>query len=275
MPDFTPYIYRYHSSNRPSLYFNGGENCEDNLFLGIELEFDTRNSRIGWRDNKLDLIEESNLLWGNNTFIYYMNDGSLHNGLEMITQPATFEYHVANKEKYKELFDIIKKHGFKSQSFKNCGLHIHFNKNFFKNDADLYIMNLLYIVEKFWREFVLFSRRNYDSVQRWSDKYSKKPEEIVGDMHKLYCNLSRYKAVNLTNRNTIEFRIYKGTLDIDDFFATLEFTKNVIYCAKTYSPIELQNMTFEKLIETSPELVRYWKKCNRKSAINKLPSTLR
>lgn len=115
--DLEPKIYRYHSCYRPSLYFCGARDDGNNLFLGFELEFDTRKSLAACRSNKMDIIEKSNRLMGNNTDIYYMIDSSLTNGLEMISQPATYEFHVERYNVYKELFDYIKEHGFGSQSF--------------------------------------------------------------------------------------------------------------------------------------------------------------
>lgn len=273
---FKPIIYRYHSINRPSVYFNGGEDDGCNLFLGIELEFDTRSKYAGLRDNKLDLIRGSNIIFDNSSFVYYMNDGSLYNGLEMITQPATYEYHSSIIDKYKELFDMISGHGFKSQSYQSCGLHIHFNRSYFNDgNEDLYTVNLLYLVEKFWRDLVLFSRRDYPRLQRWADKYKDKPDEVVKRYKERHLyGTSRYRAVNLCNRDTIEFRIYRGTLDISDFMATLELTKNLIIAAKTKTVQELQDMKFSELI-TSRNLLRYNNKCHRKNAINKLPDELK
>ena len=270
----SPMIYRYHSANRPDVEFYGGKDDGKNLFLGIELEFDTRNSSIGNRYNKFDLIKKSNDIFESNSYIYYMNDGSLTYGLEMITQPATYEYHFSSIEKYRALFSEICNHGFKSQSYQSCGLHIHFNRNYFYENPDLYTMNLLYLVEKFWKDLVLLSRRNYNKIIRWANKYNQKPEEIVDTYKYRKWQLGRYKAINLTNINTIEFRIYRGTLDIDDFMATIELTKNLIVAAKTKSVDELHEMKFEELL-TSDNLIRYNKKCHRKSAINKLPNDLK
>lgn len=272
MSNLEAYIYRYHSSCRPAVYFCGGEDNGENLFLGIELEFDTRSYSVASRANKIDLIEKSNKIFNNNTYIYYMNDGSLWQGLEMITQPATYDYHCDNIEKYKQLFNEITEHGFKSQSFQSCGLHIHFNRSYFNDNEDLYTINLLYLVEKFWKDLVLLSRRNYNKIVRWADKYNKKPEDVLEDVKKY--RVDRYRAINLTNRDTIEFRIYRGTLNIDDFMATLELTKNLIVASKTKSVMELQQMKFEDLI-TSENLKRYNKFCHRKSAIDKLPYDLK
>lgn len=274
MSDLTPYIYRYHSTYRPEIYFNGGEDNGDNLFLGIELEFDTRKHDVGSRENKIDLIQKSNNIFENNTYIYYMLDGSLTKGLEMITQPATYNYHMEMRNKYEELFSMIKEKGFKSQSYKDCGLHIHFNRSFFSTNEDLYIINLLYLIEKFWKDLVLLSRRNYDALQRWARKDDKNPEDVIKEIKNRPSARNRYHAINLVNYNTIEFRFYRGTLDIDDFMAIIELTKNLIVCAKNKNTIELQSMKFSDLL-TSPILIKYSNKCHRKSAIDRLPEHLK
>ena len=279
-------IFRYHSLYRPKVYFVNKDRvlCAEEqiepsnaneIYLGIELEFDTRSDSVGKRSNKLHLINESNDIFGNNTFAYYMNDGSLTKGLEMITQPATFEAHVSIEDKYTELFETIKEHGFKSDSYSTCGLHIHFNRNYFNENPDLYTVNLLYLTEKFWKDLVIFSRRNYEKIQRWADKYYEKPESVVNKFKtSVFVNhYERYKAINLTNPNTIEFRLYRGTLIPEYFFATLELTRNMIYFAKNKSVSELQLLTFEDLL-TSENLLRYNKFCHRKSVMKKLPSNI-
>ena len=279
-------IYRYHSCNRPKLYFinkdktlsedeqNFIEN-KNQLYLGIELEFDSRIVEVGFRNNKINLIHSSNQIFGNNTFAYYMNDGSLSHGLELITQPATYEVHEEILDKYTEVFNMIKEHGFKSDSYSTCGLHIHFNRNYFDDNPDLYTINLLYLTEKFWKDLVLMSRRNYDRLTRWANKYSDEPQKIVDDMkHNRYYHCDRYKAINLTNENTIEFRIYRGTLVPEFFMAILELTRNMIIFAKTRTPEELQSLDFMSLI-TSERLKKYYNLCHRKSALNKLPDFLK
>ena len=68
-----------------------------------------------------------------------------------------------------------------------------------------------------------------------------------------------YYAVNLTNENTIEFRMFRGTLKVDTFLATLQFVNNCIIAAKTKSAEEIQQMKFEELI-TGRTLTSYWRK---------------
>lgn len=280
-PNIIPYnsIFNYHSPNRPFVYFVDtqhptGSEKEGVLYLGVEVEFDTSKSQAARLSNKHELINISNEIFGNNTFAYYMRDGSLSKGLELITQPATFNAHEALEDKYRQLFAAIKDHGFGSDRFQTCGYHIHFNRSYFSDNPDLYTMNLLYLVEKFWRDLVLLSRRDYDRIVRWANRYNDTPEKVVNEAKNGLHHFDRYHAVNLTNANTIEFRIYKGTLDVEKFLATMELTRNLVVAAKTKSPCELQSMQFSELI-TSGRLQKFSQTCHTKKAEEKLPYFLK
>ena len=60
-----------------------------------------------------------------------------------------------------------------------------------------------------------FYKQKLDKLQRWANKYDSTPEKVLEDM-KGY-KLDRYKDVNLTNADTIEFRLFRGTLNINTF----------------------------------------------------------
>lgn len=267
-----PLIYRYHSLYRPSLYFSLNEDevhansFLDNMpFMGFELEFNTVHRDIGRRSNLIDLIQKSNNIFGNNTFIYYMRDGSIGYGLEMISQPATYEFYLAHEDLLKQNFENILNHGFTAGY--SCGLHIHFNKDYYGDKCDECTEKILTIIDKFWKELVYFSRRRYSRIENWSDKYKEQPKEIVSSMK---CGLfpSRYHVLNVRNRNTLEFRIYASTLDLDNFFATLELTKNMVVASKELSMEQIQNLTFDYFL-TSDNLKRYYKKYSSASRIKK------
>lgn len=270
-----PLIYRYHSIYKPGLYFsiNKDEVDKDNTiatifnvpFMGFELEFNTVHRDVGRRSNLINLIEQSNNIFGNNTFIYYMRDGSIGYGLEMISQPATYNFFVKHKDLLKQNFDNILAHEFTAGY--RCGLHIHFNKDYFEDKCDECTEKLLTIIDKFWENIVFASRRQYPRIERWSRKYDMEPKEIVHDMK---CGLfpDRYHVLNVRNLNTLEFRIYASTLNIDDFFATLELTKNMIVASKELTMGEIQNLTFDYFL-TSPNLKKYYKKYSSKMRTKK------
>ena len=54
----------------------------------------------------------------------------------------------------------------------------------------------------------------------------------------------RYKCVNVTNRNTVEIRIMRGTLKLSTFLATLDF---IITVAKNANNISWENINDWKL----------------------------
>lgn len=242
-------IHSYHHSHNHSVQFFGGTDDGNTLFEGVELEIDNGEDREETASEMLECMP--------NNFITMENDGSLDCGFENITQPATLEYHMSIRANYEDMFAIAKDNGFRSHNTNTCGYHIHFNRSFFEDKHDENVAKLLYLVEKFWDELVKFSRRNYDNLDRWAKKYDKTPDEVVEDMK---CrNLDRYHAINLTNRNTIEFRMFRGTLKSETFFATLQLVDTIVRYVKDHTNNDIQSLQFTDLLITD-ELKSYWER---------------
>lgn len=76
---------------------------------------------------------------------------------------------------------------------------------------------------------------------------------------------SRYYAVNLENWNTIEFRMYRGTLNLSTIMATLQFTKALCFYAKNTELEECMKISWNDLVTAlldttkGPELLAYFK----------------
>ena len=85
-----------------------------------------------------------------------------------------------HKDLLKQNFENIINHGFTAGY--SCGLHIHFNKDYYGDKCDECTEKILTIIDMFWKQLVFFSRRRYSRIERWSNKYDKTPEEIVSDM---------------------------------------------------------------------------------------------
>lgn len=259
------YIYRYHSAYRPKLYFccTGKEydKKEDNLYMGFELEFDAPNKKIGCRNNKISVIDFSNHIFNSNTYLYYMLDGSIRNGLEMISQPSTLDFYKQNEEKFKQLFSFIKNVGFEAR--KSCGFHIHFNRDYIMSQSGIYDEyykdneeKLIMIVEKFWKELVYISKRQYSRIERWSNKFDKTPKEIVDNMS-FGVFEDKYHVLNFNNRQTIEFRLYSSSLEYEDFICYLELYSNIINAAKNLTKKQIEEINFSYFLDTK-ELVSYY-----------------
>lgn len=250
-------IYSYHHSHDHSVQFFGGNDDGTNLFLGIELEVDNGNY-----DDREDTARDMKecMPWN---FITMERDGSLDSGFENITQPATLEYHKSIEENYKDMFKVAIENGFRSHNTSTCGYHIHFNRSFFGTNEEECVARLLYLVEKFWVNLVKFSRRNYNNLERWAKKYEEDVDTVIDKMKNR--NLDRYYAVNLTNRNTIEFRMFRGTMNIETFFATMELVDNIVKLCKDKTTNEIQTMNFEDLL-TTDRLLKYWDRVKNRNS---------
>ena len=244
--DYGISCYHHHHGYEPTFF---GDTKGNSLpYLGVEIEVD----KGGQDDSTAEAVKN---IMGHD-FLYCESDGSISNGFENITQPATLEYHTSMMDRYCEAFKMLVSKGYRSHNTKTCGFHVHFNRDFF-GDNDACIARLLYVTEKFWDELSKFSRRSIDNIEQWAKKYKKKPEEILEDMSVVYDH-DRYHAINLTNENTIEFRIFRGTLNPNTFLATLQLVNNIVtFCKNVQDDKDLQSVEWEDFINTE-ELKEYW-----------------
>jgi hypothetical protein len=154
--------------------------------------------------------------------------------------------------------------GYRSHQANTCGLHVHVNRTAFgdtEEDQDACIARILYFFEKHWEELLKFSRRTPRQLERWAARYGYKdrPMDIL-DEAKKHC-LGRYTCVNLTNRNTIEFRIFRGTLKYNTLLATLELVDRICDVALCLSDEDLKAMSWTTFVSgcQAPALVQYLK----------------
>lgn len=99
-------------------------------------------------------------------------------------------------------------------------------------------------------------------MERWAARYGYKdqPREIL-DHAKKGAYGQRYTCVNLQNANTIEFRIFRGTLKYNTFIATLQLVNRVCEVAIALSDEEMRQLTWSRFVAdcNEPELVQYLK----------------
>lgn len=269
--EFEPIIYRYHSFSRPDVNFGNYKDDGKNLFMGFELEFDTRRKYA--RPSKLDVIYTSNCIFGDTTTLYYMLDGSLNNGLEMITQPRPLSWHLKNRDKYTELFEAIKEAWFGADRYKSTGFHVHVNRSFFEDNEEKATVSILYIVEKFKKELAIFSRRNLDQLNHYASFYYDDAKTVYKNEKDTYNErgyhyYNRYKAINLNNNNTIEFRFFKSSLKPEIIFSYLQLVYNITFYAKYKTSEEIQDLKFEDLL-TNKEMYALYNKLNNKNNIQR------
>ena len=214
------------------------------LFLGMELEIDCDEEQ-----SHRDLLDR---LEGLDMPIWFMHDGSLDNGFEITSQPCTLDYHHDNMA-WEELAKACREEGYRSHDVDTCGLHIHASREFFgESHEDVMheeIAKLLMFFDSNWNNIVKFSRRKQTALNVYARRY------IFGDVHtdrnikidkaKKSGGMGRYFAVNTENTETIEFRVFKGTLKPTTIYACLEFVDALCRFVKTVDIDEPARLTWE------------------------------
>jgi len=213
------------------------------LYFGVELEVENKQNNIENNEmaRKIDDIMQG--------LVVFENDGSLNNGFENITQPMTFNFIKQNKEKFEKMLAELVKNGFISHDATTCGFHIHLSRNYFTNNE---IDKLQFIIEKFKKELLIFSRRDRSEARHWAKFLSDEApqnESLNTKYIKKYKNTyDRYFALNRSNNSTIEFRLLRGTLKATTFFAGIELLNNLSKIAKYKSEKYIEKMTFKDIV---------------------------
>lgn len=198
------------------------------LVFGVELEVDKGNDPEETAGELLEASED----------IYCKHDGSLNNGIEIVTHPCALSYHM-NDLGWPTLCKIAISHGFLSNDARTCGLHVHVGKKQLGSTVDeknATIAKMILLVQRHWDALVKFTRRKESQLDRWAEKpdvdmraYS---EDGLIESALMERDRGRYLAVNLQNRETIEFRLFNGSLKPNTIFATLQFVSNLCLYAK-------------------------------------------
>jgi len=183
--------------------------------------------------------------------VVFERDGSLNSGFEIISNPMTFNYIMENKINIKNMLQELINNGYISHDSTTCGLHIHLSKNYFTENQ---IDKLQFLIERFKKELIIFSRRTSEQINSWAKFITDYPgtenEKINLDFIKKYKNKSeRYQVLNLSNSDTIEFRLIRGTLKTNTFLASIELLHNMAGIVKRKSLKDLEKITFADLID--------------------------
>lgn len=249
------WITQYHRDT-PRLDFFGDNHDNSVPYLGVELEV-----AYGGEDDEtiaqiLPLINSRERL-----FMYCSHDSSLDNGFENITQPATLEYHESIEDKYKAVFTKLRELNYLSHDTPCCGMHVHFNRSFYPYDREEEcVSKLSFMFERFWKELLLFSRR-INTKMRYCRKIDLSVRDFVRRSNRSEGHDWHYYALNLANEDTVEFRIFRGTLNINTFIATLELVNNMVIFSRDKTNEELNSIQFTDFL-TTDRLRAYWDKVN-------------
>lgn len=227
-------------------------------YFGVELEIDHGGECHSHAGQLLELANRSGPL------AYCKHDGSLDDGFEIVTHPMTLDYHMEHMPWASVLARALEL-GYQSHMARTCGLHVHVNRTAFgdtEEEQDSCIARILYFFERHWEELLKFSRRTESQLKRWAARYGYKeqPMEILNHAKRGYDG-GRYSSVNLQNRDTIEFRIFRGSLKLNTLIAMLQLVNRVCDVAITFTDDMLKAMPWTTFVSgvTEPELIQYLK----------------
>ena len=228
---------------------------EGNRYFGIELEIDDAGKDSFNARSLLNVANAEHL------HIYIKSDSSLDDGMEIVTHPMSMAYH-QQQMPWESILACARDMGYKSHDTGTCGLHIHVSRRCFGEtfeEQDRHIARLLYFVEHHWLELLKFSRRSEAQIKRWASRYGYKntPQEILNTAKS--GSVGRYACVNIQNYDTIEFRMFRGTLKINTLIATLQLVNEICNVAIDFSEEELSHLSWFDFVERIPhtELIAY------------------
>ena len=243
------------------------ENDNFNKTMGYELETEQGNSDTSRAHYCKTLDAKMN---EEKRHIHFEEDSSLQRGVEIISEPMTLEYWNAEKEgKWSEMLETCNSMGYQSHNGGRCGLHVHFNKNWFgktEQERNEKLETLFLFFENYKDEIISFSRRDYfgfceflsrkgnnvDILQnlhdtKLQDKITKSTQFI--NARKTYTGHHDAINVDTSTGKTYEIRILRGTLKKETFIASIEFIVNLLECIAN-EPRE--NISFTKVVNYKP-----------------------
>ncbi len=214
-------------------------------FLGIELEVNTTRGESAEQvlsEEVLNLMVKTDMI----ELLYMKRDGSIGNGVELVSHPTTLSY--IKKTKLEEFLSGIKEIGF--QDDDACGLHVHVSRDSLSKKG---WWSLMTFMNKLSNKFLKISRRdktrlNYCQFNNMTgsitDALINGKTIFTKDVDK---NKERYSAMNFLNDKTVEFRMFRSTTDYNELIGTLQFVEALVMFCREYSFIHIQDQRSSEL----------------------------
>jgi len=214
-------LFGYSYKPDPDFYGKG------DLFFGIELEIESEGNDI------YEVVESLP------EFVYAKADSTMEDGLEVVSHPTSWDWLQANKEMWGKILDL-RNRGFLSYKTDTCGMHVHMSKKAF---STLHLYKFLKMFFENQSFITTVSRRKAHKLECYASLQS---EESIVYKAASKGSETRYTAVNLQNEDTVEVRIFRGTLSPVGFWRNVEFCKAVYEFTKNAS---IKDITTDKFCD--------------------------
>ena len=213
-----PNVQGYHSGApypRQFHHIGGHSSDPDGLtYFGVELECEYVSYEIG---DVIGTLIDSRIG-------HAETDGSLEEGIEFITQPATLmAWRDSFGDTIREYMSTVQQFG-GTFAEESCGAHVHVSRTVFGNDTHLFrFVTFMRHNEQFIRAI---SGRADHSIDQWAKVNRYRSGELRQEVKRQHGD--RYRAVNLNNKDTVEIRVFAGSNDFADILGSIELLSAII-----------------------------------------------
>lgn len=191
------------------------------IFFGLEIESEysldsslNEDEEVSFQDERPSI--EKMFSESTRTLCCFERDGSLEDGFETITNPLSYEF-MKNNGIIEQITSELKKIMYVSD---RCGLHIHVTKT---DEVVKKLPQIIMFLENNKKDVIDFCGRETPYAEFYTYKDKKIDTRIANEIIFSSESFGRRRMINLTNKDTIEFRGFKGTLDANRIYKYIEF----------------------------------------------------
>jgi hypothetical protein len=218
-------IHEYGYKPRPEFF---GANPRTRLYFGLEIEVENTNTDKTLHDQASLVVEKLGAR------VYLKEDGSLNDGFEIVTHPHSLD--AWQNDFQWGVFRSFRESGLRAWDTDTCGLHIHVSRNAFgkpydypttraesilsRQQHEVKFMKLFYDNE---RQICRIAGRSGSSYANFRDKgHLIDKVKWYDGMPNMESRGGRGAAINTQNENTLEVRVFKGSIQPHRLLSAIE-----------------------------------------------------
>jgi len=239
-PNAVGVLYPYDYSPDEFSFFGHGP-----LFVGLELELEVKGDEMD-RKNVVRFLSDR---FGERA--YLKRDGSLVNGVEIVTHPmspAAFSGWGDFDRTLKDLpaLDCV------SWNSHRCGFHVHVSRAAFANPRHVFAFALFFYRNR--QQIAAISGRRDNELEKWASLSAHQGEPHSpwgGSGPRLLDKVrgvnpgARYSAVNMCNPHTLEVRVFRGSLRPETVRGYVQLVAGVVKYAAGLSSAAIRSGALE------------------------------
>lgn len=222
---FCTHINGYFYKPDPIFFKDDDENTQK--FFGIELEvMDGGESSIN-----------AKRVCHNHEELYAKHDGSLSDGMELVSHPCTVNWHLTHL--WGDVLARLRTLQYTART--GSGIHVHVSTKYWENNGGIYrVANMIAFCDMNREALRLYANREKEMFDHWTHRYLSPSstrkcvaqalltfgdtEEAMKELFGRYCDSTdHYSVVNLSNDSTVEIRAFASTLDINRMHSIIQF----------------------------------------------------